>query len=1178
MAQLNAREAKSSVKSQETVANKPLHPNENHGGRSNKENVATNLNLIATQPISLAKGTHSRKASQRMSTKAASKSASTCSTKQSANAAVASKASAASSPSASTSSGSTVARSASNSAKRPDRVHTESELEADLGITASATSSSTRSSSSRKNHGTFDIKSNPSAGALNVIASKTTKKQQEIHHQQMVKDGKLKELREQKQQQQEQTERQKQAYRRKSNIDRGDGHAGQTTNAAGNTATGSKQKQKRKREDGKDGKSKRVAWSEQCRACSDYCMPFIDPIFEEKYLDPRHDVTHRFGGYKIDEHGIYAGMDIASDMDAATRPSQYHTDSMDYAMKYDDAIYYNAGTGFEAFEHELPCDVEARYATAKDNITQVGHLMEHYAAKNHKPQFNQVKTFVHNCYRDAPYRGEDEKHLAYDTHVLGRVHGAGQLPVGVLVTGIDPSDNDLLLQQQMGVLQSTPITTGNHSPSSHIAPVVVRLSSEMFAKGAYYGLSQALLMLMSAYNPRASRAALTRTASRAQEMEHERGTSVTRSASSVTISSASFNSSAKDIRNQYALLDAWYERCQAVARDKMNEKTKQNSQHASSSPITMTGAISAPLSDDDTGDVEESINETACEQDSLEPKLVFIIDDTERLKIATLNQLLRLFMHEPHLRSKPFVLLLAVSMTPAVLHPMLETAVAAKLWLRHFMYGSNQNCMLQLTRQLFERHRFRLLLSPSVLHFIHTYFYNHQSSLACLTRIMTTVIQEHYGRRSGSQIVMLEGDDDGLEDVVTESLLEICKELPSVAAATTKSRSAAATITKAQVIDWLKNLINYRKYYTVALGVLRDAVDECKGRDELEGYKLLQVLASSGKDERNELWPVFKSLESLNAGRLVNMMDAWLDIMKRRKEMNSEEYFAHDIAQLDLFRNEARKSENSMLKAEDLDSLAEGGSKSSSTISATLLAPPKSASKRAGQVKALAEQSIAIQQRHGINASQWLRDFVEKHLPAPTSFTLHELVYYHDHGTLQSRFLSEPRNIIMNSFTDSSPYFKRDVESIDLEDMSLSRDLPHDVIEVTDRLEDIQIMWALYREQGHLINLQSWFDAFQSVTSKLHNRNSTIQESVQEQPSKANERRSSRRVTTDSASIKAQTKANASASTVMEMSEEDRKRQVQEIQTRFMECLSIMKELGFVKASRKVDHVSKTGN
>ncbi|KAF2361440.1 hypothetical protein FHG87_007809 [Trinorchestia longiramus] len=171
---------------------------------------------------------------------------------------------------------------------------------------------------------------------------------------------------------------------------------------------------------------------------------------------------------------------------------------------------------------------------------------------------------------------------------------------------------------------------------------------------------------------------------------------------------------------------------------------------------------------------------------------------------------------------------------------------------------------------------------------------------------------------------------------------------------------------------------------------------------------------------------------------------------------------------------------------------------------------------------------------------------VKKYGVPPTSMPLHETLFFNNSNLVANGLIGKHRSAITKALTDPG-YFLECECCADTKDC-LSPSLP-----------DISIVYRLHLECGRLINLYDWLQAFCACVEKRHDRSigggSNAGENTHHDNSDDNQKHESPK---------------------NKLKERSRDEPNPELQARFVQAVSELQFLGFIKTSkRKTDHVAR---
>ena len=496
--------------------------------------------------------------------------------------------------------------------------------------------------------------------------------------------------------------------------------------------------------------------------------------------------------------------------------------------------------------------------------------------------------------------------------------------------------------------------------------------------------------------------------------------------------------------------------------------------------------------------------------------VVFILEDFESFAPKALQDFVTIC--SLYVDKLPIVLLFGIATIPGVVHQLLPRSISSFLSIEKFHAQPAITYLLEVIERILITPEFSFKLGPKVFQYLYENFLFHDFSLQNFIFGLKFCMMDHFYGNPLS-LLCLKSNNDLLHEFSHEQLEIVRKSSSFRRYAEQQERKELRLLllddehTIEVVSEKLSDINSYHHHFFPVLRCLTSLVTRLPGYPM--GKKLRDVYEHCLKASVNDLdiyHQAMKMASFLAKDELVPVLEQCVELLNSVIKKNKT--ICED------FKEYVESLKSALLEFEDI-------SKASFSVNSTAVSSK-------GSVKVVSSVTNRFQLQEKLknavynqkkespfektreNAISTLNKIFQTYLSCPAEQTLHEVFYYDQAQTVRERLSGCPRVAIQTAL--NNPRYYLNCSCCDIEQGSIQ-----------DTLPDISVAFKLHLECGRLINLYDWLQAFMTVT---------------EPPAK--------------------------------VTKKERNDEEQALQARFIQAVSELQFLGFIKATkRKTDHVAR---
>uniref|UniRef100_A0A2P2I1E0 Origin recognition complex subunit 3 n=1 Tax=Hirondellea gigas TaxID=1518452 RepID=A0A2P2I1E0_9CRUS len=502
--------------------------------------------------------------------------------------------------------------------------------------------------------------------------------------------------------------------------------------------------------------------------------------------------------------------------------------------------------------------------------------------------------------------------------------------------------------------------------------------------------------------------------------------------------------------------------------------------------------------------------------------IVVMLEDCESFSTSVLQDFIQIISHHPAL---PVMLVLCVATSPAALHSRLSQPVLACLSITTFQARPSHHYLATLVdKVLMDANCTSFRLGGKPIKILIDMFLYHHLSVNTFVQGLKYCVLEHFLSQSVTVLCCPSSRREALAAKLSAHQLEAFRKLPSFRQYVDGLPNKEKTFifddekTKKCVLLLLSNLDSYYCRLCCVVRVLHQlAANVPNAPLGRQVWSLLSLCLNGTVVESAEFNEVWQHLENLSRVELVTPLLTIIALLGNSGHQNLKES-GNELQELleDLFNME--ESAEQKFPDEDTEQTETLQPTNRFELKEKLMELSKKKQQgKLNKFQILRKDILAV-----------IKDLVVEHAVPPTTQPLHEVLFFHNSAEVSSRLLGKHRASITRGLSDPSHYLQCECCC-----NNLSSSLP-----------DLSVVYRLHLECGRLINLYDWLNAFCSLAEQ--------QESESEEEDQENQKK----------------KKNKSSS--------DQSQPDSILQARFVQAVSELQFLGFIKTSkRKTDHVAR---
>ncbi|XP_068686257.1 origin recognition complex subunit 3-like isoform X1 [Montipora foliosa] len=506
------------------------------------------------------------------------------------------------------------------------------------------------------------------------------------------------------------------------------------------------------------------------------------------------------------------------------------------------------------------------------------------------------------------------------------------------------------------------------------------------------------------------------------------------------------------------------------------------------------------------------------------PPLVIIFEDFEGFQPTVVQNFVTICSQ--YLSELPLVLVFGIATAVTTIHRVLPHAVSSVLSIERFQSQPSHISVLEIINKVLMTAKFRFKLGARVLRFLYDNFLLHDFSLQNFARGIQFCLMEHYYESPLSVLCCV--SDESRKDILdkmTHKQVEMCRKTLSFRRYVEGSPASKQlellledSKTKDVIADLLENLDQYHWHFFPVLKCLH-VVTSNLPRHPL-GKKLYDVYESSLSSnicDKTEYGEAMSLLRVYSRDELLPLLEKCIEILGSALIENESKLHCQKL------RESKDVIEGIFHQFRDLNVLQETQEQASSSSHREALSTFTNRFELQERLMSAAKQKRRESPYDRLRQSTVdnLDAMFRKFLTCPRNLPLFEVMYYDNVLETKKHLMGMPRLAIQTALSNPQYYLK-------------CKCCQTDVGTVQDTFPDICIAYKLHLECGRLINLYDWLQAFRAVLDPQ-----TEQQSVEGSPKK-------------------------------------KQRTDDQLHARFIQAVSELQFLGFIKATRqKTDHVQR---
>ncbi|XP_067018831.1 origin recognition complex subunit 3-like isoform X2 [Acropora muricata] len=506
------------------------------------------------------------------------------------------------------------------------------------------------------------------------------------------------------------------------------------------------------------------------------------------------------------------------------------------------------------------------------------------------------------------------------------------------------------------------------------------------------------------------------------------------------------------------------------------------------------------------------------------PPLVIIFEDFEGFPPSVVQNFVTICSQ--YLNELPLVLVFGIATAVTTIHRVLPHAVSSVLSIERFQSQRPLVCVLEMISKVLMTAKFPFKVGARVLRLLYDNFLLQDFSLQNFSRGLQFCLMEHYYECPISVLCCVSPKcRKDILDKMTHKQVEMCRKTLSfrrfVENASAKEQLELLledSSTKEAIACMLNDLDQYHWNFFPILQCLH--VITCNLPRHPLGKKLFDVYESSlssniwNKEEYKEAMAL---LRVCSRDELLPLLEKCIEILQCALTEPESKRHCQEL-------QESKTSIEKILhQFKNLEVLQEAQDQTSSSSHKGALSAVTNRFELQEQLMSAAKQKRkdSPYDRLRKRTVDSLDEMFRKYLTCPRNLPLFEVLYYDNVQEIRKHLIGMPRVAIQTALSNPQYYLK-------------CKCCQTDVGTVQDTLPDICIAYKLHLECGRLINLFDWLQAFSAV----------LEPQATEQSG--------------------------------EMSPKKKQKTDDELHARFIQAVSELQFLGFIKATRKkTDHVQR---
>lgn len=626
-------------------------------------------------------------------------------------------------------------------------------------------------------------------------------------------------------------------------------------------------------------------------------------IFEEHPRDPRHQQSALSGCYLVHPvHSQPSGFvnkeeEYKSALEVYQTQKKRTNSSADNTVILPPKLLDESGL-CSLYTHESLPSISARaraITTLQSHATQLFTRIVH---RINTEAFTQIAAFIGTCYRSQRRMSTGTSSIssqhelsslspAIAAHLVGQC-GSDELPVALIHAGINVTDHHLLFQQLCTYLSqykqatlspastsSTDSSTTTSIPSSLPTPTpytVTLRSATCSAHNIESLWKQLYTQFTTNYGSSSGRKEKAlRSYHRSSNVLSEMARQEERE-----------KQDQKKQKDYMLLLYVWY---QQQVEEAQQQYVYWAQKHAPSSITVANGSAATE-------------GHTVAYPADIYPKLVVILEDTERFDSSMLTELFTQLLHHPYMSQLPFTLLLGLATHVNILHSLLPASILNRLWCSSYALQPANEIMHTVTQHVLNEQQLGVQLDTSTLKWLLEFFESDNRSISTLLQVLHYIIVEHLDSAPLSQLCtyFIDRNEQPLQ-ALTPAELDYLLDLPSIQQhffdlpkdTVTTLRSNQAKFHE-YIIECIHNLYHHQAHYWQYVELMYATCTRyLSHHKDLTKQQLYLELLTGDMTRSDILRPLLPTLQQLPISDVKELVKLWRTVINNQVKAATDE-------------------------------------------------------------------------------------------------------------------------------------------------------------------------------------------------------------------------------------------------------------------------------------------------
>ncbi|KAK3739946.1 hypothetical protein QZH41_012795 [Actinostola sp. cb2023] len=507
-------------------------------------------------------------------------------------------------------------------------------------------------------------------------------------------------------------------------------------------------------------------------------------------------------------------------------------------------------------------------------------------------------------------------------------------------------------------------------------------------------------------------------------------------------------------------------------------------------------------------------------QVSENPPLVVIFEDFEGFQPVVVQDFVAICSQ--YCQDIPITLVFGVATAVSAVHRALPHSVSTLLSIEKFQSQPSVTCLDEIISKVLMTAKLPFKLGAKVFRFLLENFLFHDFSLQNFSTGLQFCLMEHFYDNPASVLCCDAKEREDLVNDLSHEEVEIVRRRPSFRTFVESSDPTEIIDllqnddhTKTVILQLLDDLDDYHWYFFPVLECLHAMTANLPQHPLGRRVRdVYEYCLISTISDREVYKECIALLRIYSKDELVLLLQKCVNILTTTLQHEDSKEFCKDLTEP---RDQLSTFIEQFFKdwrRTDLDESS--ASNQTKEITSKIVSRFELQEKLKTAVKQKRKESPFDQLRQEVVS--YLDQLFRKYLRCPLNLPLHEVMYFNSVQSVKQHLIGMPRVAIQTALTD--PHHYLECECCEIEPGAIQ-----------DTLPDVSIAYKLHLECGRLINLYDWLQAFSAVLD----------------PEASNSKTSKKK-----------------------------KKSMAELQARFIQAVSVLQFLGFVKSTkRKTDHVQR---